>query len=98
MTVEQSGDALQLRLYVAPGAPNSQRALRNLEQIREAHLGACTVEVVDVFEAPERALADGVLVTPTLLRIAPPPVRRIVGDLSERERVVRALLNGSMGT
>lgn len=86
---------LQLRLYVAAGAPNSERALANLKQIREEHLGVCTVEVVDVFEAPERALADGVLVTPTLLRVSPLPVRRIIGDLGRVESVLGALLNGS---
>ena len=95
MTRERSNSSLQLRLYVAAGAPNSERALVNLEAIREAHLGACNVEVIDVFEAPERALADGVLVTPTLLRIFPRPMRRIIGDLSETAKVVGALLNGS---
>lgn len=94
---ERKNGALRLRLYVAAGAPHSERALANLERIRERHLEVCTVEVVDVFEAPERALADGVLVTPTLLRIAPPPVRRIIGDLSQVEAVVGALLTGSEG-
>ncbi len=96
-TKAQGGGGLQLRLYVAAGAPNSERAVANLEAIREAHLGVCKVEVIDVFEAPERALADGVLVTPTLLRIFPRPVRRIIGDLSETATVVGALLNGSEG-
>lgn len=89
------GVMMELRLYVAPGAPNSERALLNLETIREKYLDACYVEVIDVFEAPERALSDDVLVTPTLLRISPLPVRRIIGDLSQVERVVGALLNGS---
>lgn len=86
---------MQLRLYVAAGAPHSERALANLEKIRETYLEACTVEVVDVFESPDRALADGVLVTPTLLRIAPLPIRRIIGDLSKVTKVVGALLDWS---
>lgn len=92
---QDKGGVMKLRLYVAAGAPISERALANLEAIREKHLDVCNIEVIDVFEAPERALADDVLVTPTLLRVSPLPVRRIIGDLSQAGRVVRALLNRS---
>lgn len=92
---QDRGGVMALRLYVAAGAPNSERALANLDAIREKYLDVCNIEVIDVFEAPERALADDVLVTPTLLRVSPLPVRRIIGDLSQVERVVRALLYGS---
>ena len=83
---------LVLRLYVAGHAPNSQRAQDNLMNIcREYFDGNCQVEVVDVFASPQQALDDGIVVTPTLLKVAPNPRVRIVGDLSATEKVVLTL-------
>jgi len=83
-------EGLQLRLYIAAGAPNSVRALADLEAIRREYLGSCCqVEVIDVFQEPLRALDDGILLTPTLVRLAPLPVVKIVGDLSDRVRVLQ---------
>jgi circadian clock protein KaiB len=80
-----------LRLYVAGESPSSRRAIANLKAIcATAFDDRCEVEVLDVLENAERALADGVLVTPTLIRITPPR-RTIVGDLSHRAKVLDAL-------
>jgi circadian clock protein KaiB len=87
-----TGRALKLRLYVAGRAPNSVRAISNLELITDRHDEIrWQVEVVDVLVEPLRALADGVLVTPTLIRVRPLPEVWIVGDLSEEAEVLAAL-------
>ena len=81
-----------LRLYIANNAPNSIQAVANLEAICKEHLGeAYKLEVVDVLEYPQRALADGVLVTPSLAKISPTPVTRVIGNLSDKASVLRAL-------
>ena len=85
-------DAMLLRLYIAGSAPNSLRALANLEAIRQEYLGdRCRIEVIDIFQEPLRALDDGILLTPTLAKVTPPPVVKIVGDLRERVKVLQAL-------
>jgi circadian clock protein KaiB len=95
------GQTMQLRLYVAGDGPNSVAARANLRRILAAHSDVqATVEVVDCFEHPARVLEDGVLVTPTLVRVQPPPERTIIGSLSETDRVVAALelpVNGDAG-
>jgi circadian clock protein KaiB len=83
---------LVLRLYVAGSAPNSVRAIANVTAICEQHFAARhTLEVVDLLDEPERALADGIIVTPTLLKVSPLPVQRVIGNLSDTEQVVRTL-------
>jgi circadian clock protein KaiB len=80
------------RLYVADDTPNSARAIANLTALcRERLPNRHSVEIVDVLRDPKLALADGILMTPTLLKLAPLPLRRIVGTLSETEPVLRAL-------
>ena len=82
----------KFRLYVAGDAQNSAQARANLSALCKAHLpNRHYIEVVDVFREPRRALADGVFMTPTLVRLAPVPVRRIVGTLSRTETVLQAL-------
>lgn len=77
------------RLYVADETPNSARAMANLQSICQKHLqGRYRLEVVDILQEPLRALSEGVLVTPTLIRLLPLPVRTIVGDLSEPAAVL----------
>ncbi len=66
-------------------------ALANLKKCLERLAGQCEVEVVDLLREPARARSDGVVVIPTLERTAPKPVRRVVGDLSNVERVVSGL-------
>jgi circadian clock protein KaiB len=82
---------LSLRLYVSGQAPNSRTAIRNLESLRAALTAGAAVEVVDVRERPELAEEDRILATPTLVRRAPLPVRKIIGDLSDIERVLVGL-------
>lgn len=74
---------LRLRLWVAAGHPHSEAALHNLRVFLEANGLRPELEVVDVFAAPERAYRDHVLVTPTLLRLGPPPTRRVLGSLED---------------
>ena len=82
----------RFRLYVADDAPNSLRALANLNAICRQHLpDRHAIEIVDVFREPKRALADAILMTPTLVKLSPGPVRRIVGTLSQVEPVMQAL-------
>lgn len=84
--------ALQLRLYIAGSAPNSLRANGNAKAICEEYFqGVYSLEVVDIIAAPRRALADGIIVTPTLLRLAPLPVLRVIGNLSDTDRVLMVL-------
>ena len=84
--------AVVLRLYVAGSSPNSQLARKNLEAVLESlGLREVALEIIDVLEEPLRGLEDGVLVTPTLVRSSPPPVRRVIGNLSQHE-VLRASL------
>lgn len=82
----------RFRLYVAGDAPNSAQALANLAALCRAHLpDRHEIEVVDVFREPKRVLADGVFMTPTLVKLAPLPIRRIVGTLSQTQLVLQAL-------
>jgi len=81
-----------MRLYIAGNAPNSVQAIANLEAICREHLkDGYKLEIVDVFEQPVRALADGVLVTPSLAKLSPAPVANVVGNLSDKNNVLLAL-------
>ena len=83
---------LKFRLYIAGDAQNSAQAIANLAAICRAHLqDRHEVELVDVFLEPKRALADGILMTPTLIKLTPAPVRRVVGTLSQLGPVLHAL-------
>ncbi|HZL46460.1 MAG TPA: circadian clock KaiB family protein [Opitutaceae bacterium] len=82
----------QLRLYVAGQTPRSQTAFRNLNRICEDHLrGRFSIEVVDLLEHPQLSKGDQILAIPTLVRKLPKPVRKIIGDLSDTERVLVGL-------
>jgi circadian clock protein KaiB len=83
---------VKCRLYVAGDAQNSALALANLSAFCQTHLPkGHIVEIVDVFQHPKKALADGILMTPTLIKYSPPPVRRIVGTLTQNLNVVFGL-------
>ena len=86
-------EKFKLRLYVAGNAQNSAQALTNLAGLCREHLvGRHELEVVDVFREPKRALADGIFMTPTLIKLAPSPApRRIVGTLSQARPLLDAL-------
>ena len=82
----------KFRLYVADDSLNSAQARTNLAMLCKTHLpGRHEVELVSVFKDPQRALTDAVYMTPTLVRLSPLPVRRIVGTLSQTALVLRAL-------
>ena len=82
----------KFRLYVAGDAHNSSQALANLNAFCRAYLPKRHhIEVVNVFLEPDRALADGIFMTPTLVKVAPSPGRRIVGTLSQMHLLMDAL-------
>jgi circadian clock protein KaiB len=81
-----------MRLYVASNAPNSVKAIANLEAICKKHLqDGYKLEIIDVLEFPKRALADGIVVTPSLAKLSPSPAAKVVGNLSDRSSVLQAL-------
>jgi circadian clock protein KaiB len=83
---------LKLRLYVASGAQNSLQAISNLSALCGEHLhDRYDLEIVDVFLQPERALSDGIFMTPTLIKLAPKPATRIVGTLSQKQVLLQSL-------
>jgi circadian clock protein KaiB len=82
----------QLRLYVAGQTPKSLAAFANLKRICEEHLaGEFDIEVVDLIENPRLAKDDQIVAIPTLVRKLPPPIRKIIGDLSDTERTLVGL-------
>jgi circadian clock protein KaiB len=82
----------KLRLYVAGQTPKSLAAFANLEKICDEHLkGKYEIEVIDLIKNPELADNEQILALPTLMRQLPPPVRKIIGDLSNTERVLIGL-------
>ncbi len=81
-----------LRLYVIQHTPKSRAAIENLKRLCEAHLdGNHRIEVIDLLKYPERAREDEILAIPTLVRKLPKPIRKIIGDLSQTDRVLVAL-------
>jgi circadian clock protein KaiB len=82
----------KFRLYVAGDAQNSAQAIANLNALCRAHLrDRHEIEIVDVFRDSKRALVDGIFLTPTLVKLAPSPARRIIGTLSQTQPVLQAL-------
>lgn len=84
--------AFELRLYVAGQTAKSRTALANLKQICEEHLaGQYRIEVIDLLKTPQLAAGDHVLAVPTLVRRLPEPIKKIIGDLSNVDRVLVGL-------
>ena len=85
-------------LYIANNAPNSVQAVANLEAICKEHLkDNFKLEIIDVLEYPLRALADGIVVTPSLAKVSPLPAAKVIGNLSDKSSVLRALgIKGSV--
>jgi len=82
----------KFRLYIADHAQNSAEAIANLNALCRAHLpDRHEIEIVDVLREPKRALVDGIFLTPTLVKFAPSPARRIIGTLSQSQPVLLAL-------
>ena len=85
-------EVFELRLYVAGQTPKSVTALANLKKMCEEHLaGKYRIEVIDLLEQPQLARGDQILAIPTLVRRLPSPIRKIIGDLSNTERVLVGL-------
>ena len=91
-TSEENGEEWILRLYVAGQTPKSLAAFANLKQLCEEHLaGKYRIEVIDLLEHPQLAKGDQIFAVPTLVRRLPPPLRKIIGDLSNTEKVLVGL-------
>ena len=87
-----SGRFVELRLYVAGQTPKSLAALANLRKICDEHLeGQYKLHVIDLIKTPQLAQNDQILAIPTLVRKLPEPIRKIIGDLSDRKRVLVGL-------
>ena len=85
-------DIWELRLYVAGQTPKSLAAFANLKKICEEHLkGKYHIEVIDLLKNPQLAKGDQILAIPTLVRKLPPPIKKIIGDLSDTLRVLVGL-------
>jgi circadian clock protein KaiB len=89
---ENPKETWQLRLYVAGQTPKSLKAFANLKKICEEHLkGEYQIEIIDLLENPKLSKSDQILAIPTLVRRLPPPLRKIIGDLSDTEKVLVGL-------
>jgi len=85
-------ESWELRLYIAGQTPKSLAAFANLKKMCEEHLqGRYHIEIVDLAENPQQARTDQIVAVPTLIRRLPPPLRKIIGDLSNTERVLVGL-------
>lgn len=81
-----------LKLYIAGKTYRSEQAISNLRQICEQNLaGQYAIEIIDILERPQLAEDERILATPTLIKSLPPPLRRLIGDLSETEKVLVGL-------
>jgi circadian clock protein KaiB len=91
-TAAASGCAWNLRLYVAGRTSKSVTAFENLKRICEEHLsGQYEIEIIDLIEHPQLAKGDQILALPTLVRRLPEPIKKIIGDLSNTQRVLVGL-------
>lgn len=89
---EKQTEFYTLRLYVAGQTPKSVQAFQNLQKICDTYLaGRYKIEVIDLLKNPKLARGDQILAIPTLVRRLPPPIRKIIGDLSNTERVLVGL-------
>lgn len=81
-----------LKLYITGQSPRAERAIANLRRLCKEELDGCyEIEIIDVLEHPELAETDRILATPTLIKQLPPPLRRVIGDLSNRDKVLLGL-------
>jgi len=81
-----------LRLFITGASPNSSRAIANLKEICEVHLkDNYELEIIDVYQQPLIAQSEQVIALPMLIKMSPSPVRRLIGDMSDTEKVLRGL-------
>ncbi|SOD82521.1 circadian clock KaiB family protein [Spirosoma fluviale] len=90
--METNDETWELRLYIAGNTPKSQLALSNLKKYCEEHLkGKYLIEVIDLLVKPQLAEGDQIFAVPTLVKKVPEPIRKIIGDLSNEEKVLVGL-------
>lgn len=81
-----------LRLFIAGATPQSMRAVANIKNFCETHLEEnYTLEVIDLYQQPHLAAGQGIVALPTLVKELPPPLRRLIGDMSDKERILVGL-------
>ena len=92
LAAESDAASYRLRLFVSGTTPRSARAIQNIRTICEDNLqGRYDLEVIDIYQHPEQIKPEEIVVTPTLVKKQPLPVRKMIGDLSDKERVLDAL-------
>ena len=92
VTRRKPGALMELKLYVAGETPRSAAALANLKQVCDEHVpGKYEIEVIDLLKKPQLAAGDQILAVPTLVRRLPQPIRKIIGDLSNKEKLLVGL-------
>ncbi|RYZ39190.1 MAG: circadian clock protein KaiB [Sphingobacteriales bacterium] len=90
--VEAEQECYVLKLYITGLTPNSRRAVENIKNICEEHLqGRYQLEVVDIYQQPELAKKEQIVAVPTLIKQLPSPLRRLIGDMSDTEKVLIGL-------
>jgi circadian clock protein KaiB len=90
--LDNAAERYKLRLFITGSTPRSARAIQNMRQICDENLkGRYDLEVIDVYDDPEATKELQIIATPTLVKILPEPLRRIIGDLSDKERVLAGL-------
>ena len=92
LNVEKKGEKYVLRLYIAGINPKSRKAINNLKEILDENLkDQYELEIIDIYQKPEYAKEGQVIAAPTLIKELPPPIRRFVGDLSNKEKIILGL-------
>jgi circadian clock protein KaiB len=92
MSDEPNADRYILKLYVTGRSPRAQRAIDNLRRLCKDELEGCyELEIIDILEHPQLAEDERILATPTLVKQLPPPLRRVIGDLSSTDKVLLGL-------
>ena len=92
MAKSSSRPKYDLSLYVSGATPRSHRAIKNIKDICEQYLpGRYNLQVIDIFQNPGETAEHNIIAAPTLIKAAPPPVRRFIGDLSDRKKVTQGL-------
>ncbi len=90
--LKQGNECYVLKLYITGMTPNSKRAVENVKRICEEHLhGRYELEVIDIYQQPMLAEGEQILAAPTLIKKLPDPLRRLIGDMSNTEKVLLGL-------
>jgi circadian clock protein KaiB len=89
---EEDGEQYVLRLYITGMTPNSKRAVENIKKICNEHLtGRYELEIIDIYQQPSLAASEQIIAAPTLVKLFPSPLKKIIGDLSNTDKVLQSL-------